>query len=150
MFIGRYYHQLEEKGRVSLPKKFREIESRYVITRGLDGGLFIYPDDEWQKEMTRLSSLKFTKKAHRDFIRLMTNDAQEVEADKLGRIMIPEYLRSFAKLTKQVVMIGSFTKIEMWDTETYHNYLEKIETESESIAEDLEFEVLPNSNEKKD
>lgn len=137
MYIGRYYHQLEEKGRVSLPKKFRTNET-LIITRGLDGGLFIYPESKWEKTIEELTRQSDTKKKNRDYLRLMTNDAQEIETDKLGRIMIPEYLRNFAKLKKQVVIIGSYSKIEIWDMETYHKYLDGIEGKMEEIAESLE------------
>lgn len=81
MFIGRYYHTIEEKGRVSLPKTFREQEKQWVITRGLDGGVFLFPHQNYQEQVQTLSQLGFTKKAHRDFVRLLTNDAEEVEAD---------------------------------------------------------------------
>lgn len=138
MFIGRYYHQLEEKGRVSLPKKFRSQGSAFVITRGLDGGLFVYPTEEWQRTIETLTTKAETKKKNRDYLRLMTNDAQEIETDSLGRITIPEYLRSFAHLTKEVVIIGSFSKIEIWDVTTYHKYIETIESQAEEIAENLE------------
>lgn len=137
MYIGRYYHQLEEKGRVSLPKKFRTNES-LIVTRGLDGGLYVYPESQWVKTIEELSKQSDTKKKNRDYLRLMTNDAQEVETDKLGRIMIPEYLRNFARLSKQLVIIGSYNKIEIWDVETYHKYLEGIEDQIEEIAESLE------------
>lgn len=137
MYIGRFYHQLEEKGRVSLPKKFRNKET-LIITRGLDGGLFLYPQSQWEKTVEELSRQAETKKKNRDYLRLMTNDAQELEVDKLGRILIPEYLRSFAHLTKQVVIIGSYSKIELWDVETYHKYIDEIQGSIEEIAESLE------------
>jgi MraZ protein len=137
MFIGRYYHQLEGAGRVSLPKKFRTNES-LIVTRGLDGGLYLYPESQWVKTIEELSKQSDTKKKNRDYLRLMTNDAGEIETDKLGRITIPEYLRTFAKLKKQVVIVGSYTKIEIWDVETYHQYLDSIEGQMEEIAESIE------------
>lgn len=139
MYIGRYYHQLEEKGRVSLPKKFREQGNKtFIITRGLDGGLFLYPENEWLKSITQLEMASQTKKDNRDFVRLMTNDAQEISTDSLGRISIPEYLRNFAQLKKDVVIIGSYSKIEIWDVQTYHQYVEQIEKNAEEIAERIE------------
>ena len=139
MYIGRYYHQIEEKGRVSLPKKFREQGTEnFVITRGLDGGLFIYPEHAWQATIQTLSEKTETKKMHRDFVRLMTNEAQEVQVDKLGRIHIPEYLRNFAHLQKDVVVIGSFSKIEIWDVNVYHSYIENLEKNAENISELIE------------
>lgn len=139
MYLGRYYHTVEEKGRVSLPKKFRkEDNEQFVITRGLDGGLFLFPLQEWETQIQTLSTRTFTKKAHRDFVRLMTNDAQEVEVDRLGRILIPDYLRTFAKLDKQAVVVGSYSRIEIWDVQEYHTYIERIESQAEEIAEHIE------------
>lgn len=139
MYIGRYYHQIEEKGRVSLPKKFREQGSEaFIVTRGLDGGLFLYPQVTWEETINKLSEKTETKKMHRDYVRLMTNDAQEVEVDKLGRINLPDYLRKFAHLQKDVVIIGSYSKIEIWDVTLYHNYIEQLEKNAENIAENIE------------
>jgi len=135
MFIGTYYHTIEEKGRVSLPKKFRESGSEWVITRGLDGGLFLFQKNQFMIELEKLSSHPFTKKADRDFIRLMTNEAEELESDEAGRILIPEYLRATAQLTKHVAITGSYQRIEIWDTEKYHTYLTALESQAEEIAE---------------
>lgn len=137
MFIGRYYHTLEEKNRVSLPKKFRDQETNWIVTRGLDGGLFLFVQSEFEERLRELQTRSFTKKDHRDFIRLMTNDAQEALVDRNGRITIPEYLKNFAHLTKDVVMVGSFSRIEIWDVETYHAYIDQIESQAEEIAEHL-------------
>lgn len=138
MYLGRYYHTIEEKGRISLPKKFRsEDKEQFVITRGLDGGLFVFAQDEWMKQVGTLSTGSFTKKSQRDFVRLMTNDAQEVELDNQGRILIPEYLRQFAKLDKQAVVVGSFNKIEIWNVELYHQYIEQIEQDATEISENM-------------
>lgn len=139
MYLGRYYHQIEEKGRVSLPKKFREQGSEtFIITRGLDGGLFLYPENAWQDTIEKLSEKTETKKTHRDFVRLMTNEAQEVQVDKLGRINLPEYLRNFAHLQKDVVIVGSYSKIEIWDVTLYHNYIEQLEKNAENISEQID------------
>ena len=137
MFIGRYYHTIEEKGRVSLPKSFREREKQWVITRGLDGGLFLFPQASFQQQVEALNQLGFTKKAHRDFVRLLTNDADAVEADSQGRITIPEYLRATAQPTKNVVIIGSFERVEIWDVDKYHAYLDTIADKAEEIAEQI-------------
>ncbi len=137
MFIGRYYHTLEENNRVSLPKKFRNIETNWIITRGLDGGLFLFRAQNFNQEPKKLSERTFTKKAHRDFIRLMANDAQEVVADKNGRVSLPEYLIKFAQLKKELIIIGSYERVEVWDRTLYHQYLTKIESQAEKIAERL-------------
>jgi MraZ protein len=146
MFIGKYYYTLEEKGRVSLPTKFRQKSKSWVITRGLDGGLFLFKEDDFQNEVEKLLSRTFTKKANRDFIRLMTNEAQVVTPDKNGRVHLPEYLIEFGKLKKALVLIGSGTRIEIWDQKTYHSYMDSIESEAESIAEDL----IPQKENKND
>jgi MraZ protein len=137
MFIGRYYHTLEENRRVSLPSNFRKTEKNWVITRGLDGGLFLYRAVNFKTEVKKLSQRTFTKKAHRDFIRLMTNDAHQIKTDENGRVSLPEYLIEFAKLTKQIVIVGSYSRIEIWDRDQYHQYLEQIEAQAEEIAEGL-------------
>ncbi len=137
MFIGRYYHTLEEKGRLSLPKEFRTQTKKWVVTRGLDGGLFLMKASDFQANLEKFAKRTFTKKDNRDFIRLMTNDAKLVEPDKLGRVTLPAYLTKLAKLKKQVVVVGSYSYIEIWDQAKYHQYLNKLEKEAEKIAERL-------------
>ena len=141
MYLGRYYHTIEEKGRISLPKKFRKIRSKFIITRGLDGGLFLFDESEWISQVGEITNRTLTKKTHRDFARLMTNDAQEVEVDAQGRILIPDYLRIFATLVKQAVVVGSMNKIEIWNPEKYHKYIETIEKEAENISEKIDDET---------
>jgi len=138
MFIGRYYYTIEEKGRVSLPKSFRELEKQWVITRGLDGGVFLFGAEKFQAQLNHLDQLGFTKKAHRDIVRLMTNDAVLVEVDSIGRITIPEHLRASAQLTKQIVIVGSYHRVEIWDVEKYHAYLDTLVSNAEQIAEKIE------------
>lgn len=137
MFIGRYYYALEEKGRVSIPKPFRDIEENWVVTRGLDGGLFLFRAQDFQDELQKLAERTFTKKAHRDFIRLMANDAKEVSADLNGRVSLPEYLIAAAGLNKDVVIMGSFSRVEIWDRDRYHQYLDQLEQQAAEIAEEL-------------
>ncbi len=137
MFIGRYYHTLEEKGRLSLPKAFREQEQEWVVTRGLDGGLFLFPKATFQGQVEVVAGKPFTKKNHRDFIRLMLNEAKEVTTDGNGRIQLPDYLQQFAKLTKDVVVVGSNSYLEIWSREAYHAYLDEIEKQAEQISESL-------------
>ncbi len=138
MFIGRYYHRLEDKGRVSLPKVFREVGSDWIITRGLDGGLFLFRPETFEKQVQELSERTFTKKINRDFMRYMVNDARLVTLDKQGRVLLPEYLTTFAHLTKEVVVVGSFQYIELWDQNRYHKYLDTLENSAEQIAEQIE------------
>ena len=138
MFIGRYYHRLEDKGRVSLPKVFREVGSDWIITRGLDGGLFLFRPETFEKQVQELSERTFTKKINRDFMRYMVNDARLVTLDKQARVLLPEYLTTFAHLTKEVVVVGSFQYIELWDQNRYHKYLDTLENSAEQIAEQIE------------
>lgn len=140
MFIGKYYHSLEENNRLSLPKKFRNVETDWIVTRGLDGGLFLLRAENFEQELQKISQRTFTKKAHRDFIRLMTNEAQEVSADKNGRVSLPEYLVDFAQLKKEVVIVGSYDQIEIWDRDNYHQYLTQLEENAAEIAEGITHE----------
>ncbi|MGD9129063.1 MAG: division/cell wall cluster transcriptional repressor MraZ [Candidatus Woesebacteria bacterium] len=137
MLIGKFYHNLEEKGRLILPKKFRQKAKNWVITRGLDGCLFLFKIEEFQKQLSKLSDGTFTKKAQRDLARLMANEAENVNADKHGRLKIPEYLINFAQLKKEIVIIGSYARIEIWDRSSYHQYMDQIENEAEKIAESI-------------
>lgn len=136
MFIGEFAHTLDDKGRISVPKKFRSaLEDGLVVTRGLDNCLFVYTKDEWQKLAEKLASLPFAQANTRAFARLMLAGAMDVEVDKVGRVMIPEYLRTFAKLGKDVVIAGLYNRLELWDKETWSAYKEKTEAESGEIAE---------------
>lgn len=139
MFIGTYYHTLEEHGRVSLPKTFRGITSNWIVTRGLDGGLFVFPADNFQERLHKITENHvFTKKAHRDFIRLMTNEAKAIEVDNNGRVNLPNYLIDLASLKKDLVVVGSLDYIEIWERKQYHQYVDSLEKNAESIAESLQ------------
>lgn len=138
MFIGKYYYSLDEKGRISLPKKFRQESKTWIVTRGLDGGLFMFKEETFEKELAKFESRTFTKKHNRDFVRLMTNEAESVSPDKNGRVQLPEYLIKFGNLNKNIVIIGSLSRVEIWDRDSYHNYVDTIEDKAEEIAEVLE------------
>lgn len=138
MFIGKYYYKLENQGRISLPKSFRSLAKEWVVSRGLDGCLFLFSKQQFAKEIGSLASSTLTKKHNRDLTRLMTNEALELIADKLGRVNLPDYLISFAKLSKNVVLVGSFNKIEIWDQDRYHQYVAQIENQAEVIAESID------------
>ncbi len=137
MFIGKYYHKLESNGRIALPKSFRDEQNDWVITRGLDGSLFLFSAESFATEIAKLEARSFTKKINRDFIRLMTNEAQKVSVDKNGRVQLPEYLIEFAQLQKEIVIVGSLSRVEIWDRRRYHHYLDEIEGKAETIAEAL-------------
>lgn len=138
MFIGKYYHTLESKGRVSLPKTFRNDHQEWIVTRGLDGGLFLLPEETFITEVKQLSQRPFTKKRHRDFIRLMTNEAQQVSPDSNGRIQLPEYLIEQAHLQKSIVLVGSMSRVEIWDRDRYHQYIDNLEQDAAQIAESID------------
>lgn len=140
MFIGRYYHRLEAKGRLSLPKEFREQESSWILTRGLEGSLFLLPPAEFEQQLKLIAARTLTKKTQREFIRLLTNDAKEVRVDKLGRIQLPDYLIEQAGLQKQVVIAGSYRYIEIWDQSKYHEHLDQVEDQAEILAEKIEIQ----------
>lgn len=138
MFIGQYEHNLEEKGRLSVPKKFRtDLADGGVLTRGLDGCLFLFPKRHWEEFVEKLQQTPLTKADARGFSRLLTYGANEVEIDAQGRILVPEYLRQFAGIKKEVILAGSLERIEIWDKENFTVYQEKIEKEGELIAERL-------------
>lgn len=135
MLIGTYYHTLEENGRVSLPKPFRESQENWIVTRGLDGCLFLLKPEQFEQELATITQRTFTSKDTRDLIRLFANEAQAVTPDKTGRVQLPEYLTTHAHLTKNVVIVGSITRVEIWDRERYHAYLEQLEPQAEALAE---------------
>lgn len=139
MFIGQYEHRLEEKGRLSIPKKFRsQLAAGCVISLGLDGCLFLYPLSAWNKLINKLSQLPLTKSDARAFSRSLTYQAYEVDIDRLGRILIPDYLRQFAKLKNTVIVAGAIERIEIWDQDRYSNYSQKINQDAEKLAEQLD------------
>lgn len=136
MFIGQYHHRLEGKGRVSVPREFRKkLGEKGVITRGLDGCLFLFPQDKWQELAVKLKETPLTSLDARAFSRLLSYGGFEVSIDKQGRILIPEILRKFAKLREKVIVAGSLDRIEIWDEETFEVYQQKIEKTSDEIAE---------------
>ena len=120
MFKGEYNHTIDEKGRLIIPAKFREeLGSEFVITRGLDGCLFGYNNTEWEVFEGKLRALPTTNKDARAFQRYMLSGAASVEVDKQGRILIPQNLRTFAGLEKDVVLIGVAGRIEIWNKDIY-------------------------------
>ena len=120
MFKGEYNHTIDEKGRLIIPAKFREeLGNEFVVTRGLDGCLFGYNNSEWQVFEDKLRALPLTNKDARQFQRFMLAGAASVEIDKQGRILLPQVLRAFAGLDKDVVLIGVAGRIEIWSKDKY-------------------------------
>lgn len=138
MFIGEYTHTIDDKGRVAIPMKFRgEIAHGAVVTRGLDNCLFLYPKHEWEKLSDKLGSLPMSKANTRAFVRLMLAGAMEVELDTQGRTVIPDYLRQYAGVKKNIVVAGVLNRLEIWDAHAWEKYKAGTEKESVKIAEEL-------------
>lgn len=138
MYLGRYYHRLESKGRVSLPAKFRAaLGDGAIITKELDHCLSIFDKDAWEKKVETIKDLEFTKQANRNYIRFLTNDAGELEVDGQGRIRIESDLLLRANIKKEVVFVGTNDHIEIWDKETYHTYIDTIEQHIEEQVETI-------------
>lgn len=116
MFMGEYSHSIDEKGRLIIPSKFRfELGEKFVLTRGLDGCLCVYPQSEWNILEEKLRSLPLTNKNARTITRFLVSGAAACELDKQGRILVPNALREYAGLEKDVVVTGNLERIEIWD-----------------------------------
>lgn len=138
MFIGEYQHSIDEKGRVSLPVKFRaRLASGCVVTRGIDKCLWVYPQDEWEKLAKKISQLPITQKDSRNFSRLILSGAVDLNIDKLGRINLPNYLKDYAGINKKVIVTGMYNRIEIWPEENWNDFKKEMEENSEQIAENL-------------
>lgn len=138
MFIGEYKHNLDDKGRIAVPTKFRDaLSSGAVVTRGLDTSLFLFPKEEWDKLAEKLAGLPLGQSNSRAFARLMLAGAMDVSLDKQGRVVLPEYLRTFANLEKSVVVAGLFNRLELWDAEAWETYKTRMESDAGAIAEQL-------------
>ncbi|AEH53069.1 division/cell wall cluster transcriptional repressor MraZ [Weizmannia coagulans] len=138
MFMGEYRHNIDVKGRLIVPAKFREqLGDTFVITRGLDRCIFGYPADEWKQVEEKLKSLPLTKKDARAFTRFFFSGATECEWDKQGRILIPAPLLSYAKLEKECVVLGVSNRIEIWSKDLWEEYFQESEASFADIAENL-------------
>ncbi len=136
MYTGRYYHKLDDKNRFSLPASFRKnLGKMCVITKGLDGCLFVFDTAKWTKTLGDVSNLEFTKRTNRDFVRLLTNQAEEVQIDTHGRALLSGHLKEQASLQRDIVIVGSLDRVEIWDQTTYHEYIKRIEVNADEIAE---------------
>ncbi|HBI17031.1 MAG TPA: cell division/cell wall cluster transcriptional repressor MraZ [Candidatus Moranbacteria bacterium] len=138
MFIGEYQHTIDPKKRVAMPSRCRvELGKKVVITRGMDKCLFIYPMKTWEKLAEKLGSLPVGESGTRSFIRLMLAGAVDVDLDKQGRVLIPDYLKEYAGLKKDVTVAGLFDRLEIWDKTKWNIYKNKAEKDSDEIAEQL-------------
>lgn len=138
MFIGEYQHSIDDKGRVAVPVKFRNLLKKgAVVTRGIDNCLFLYPKEQWSKIAEKLANMPVSQARARAFSRLMLAGAMEVDFDNQGRITMPEYLRTFAGLKKKAIIAGLYDRLEIWDEDNWNKYKNGAEKESTAIAESL-------------
>ena len=136
--MGEFHHTLDTKGRVIIPAKFRKLlGDKFVITRGMDGCLFGYPIEQWEKLEAQLYKLPLTKKDARAFTRFFYSAAAEVEFDKQGRINLSNPLVKFAKLQKDCVIVGVSDRIEIWDAERWNEFSQEAEDNFEEISEKM-------------
>jgi len=138
MLIGEYTHTIDAKKRLAIPAKMRrELGAKAVITRGLDNCLFVFPFKEWQKLVEKLSNLPIGQRDTRGFSRLMLAGASEVDLDGLGRILVPDYLKNYAQLKKNVIIAGVYNRLEIWDKARWDAFKRQSEKEVDNMAERL-------------
>ena len=142
-FKGQFRYTIDTKGRINIPAKFRKTISpdaneTFVITRGLEDCIYAYPLDEWNKIEEKLRQLSANQKDNRLFIRMTTSYASESQFDKQGRIAIPLYLIDLAKIKKDILIIGTLNKLEIWNPETYEEYVKNNGKSYEELAENIE------------
>ena len=138
MLLGEHRHNLDSKGRIAIPAKFKDkLATGAIVTRGLDNCLFIFASKEWEALAAKLTALPLAQANSRAFVRLMLAGAVDASLDNQGRILIPDYLRRYAELKKQVVIAGLMNRVEVWDQEKWEAYKKKTESASDEIAEKL-------------
>lgn len=145
MFYGEYEHTIDRKGRLIIPAKFREVArenliEKFFITRGLDGCLFVFAEEEWRQQERVFRAISFTKSESRKFKRLYFSGACEVTCDKQGRILIPQNLKDFADIKREVMIVGVSSRFEIWSkarwTEFYRTSAESFEEVAEKLLEE--------------
>ncbi len=138
MLIGEYEHSLDVKGRLIMPAKLREdMGEKFIITKGLDGCLFGFSQNEWANFEEKLKTLPLTNKNARDFVRFFLSGAMECEIDKQGRFLIASNLREYANMEKDVVIIGVGTRLEIWNKEKWKTYNSEENISADEIAENM-------------
>jgi len=142
MFYGEYLHSIDRKGRLILPAKFREISKanfieKFYVTRGLDKCLFMFSEEEWRNQEAKFKSISFTKQQSRTFNRLYFSGAIEVIPDRQGRILLPQYLKDFAEIKREVTIVGVSNRIEIWSTQRWQEFYGNSRQSFEEIAEKL-------------
>ncbi|MBF0484254.1 MAG: division/cell wall cluster transcriptional repressor MraZ [Candidatus Omnitrophica bacterium] len=142
MFYGEFRHSLDEKGRIILPSKFRDtcVEhgiEKFFLTRGLDKCVFMFTEEEWRLQEQKFKAKPFTKKETRMFNRLFFSGAVDTIPDKQGRFIVPQYLKDYAAIEKDTVLIGVSNRIEIWDRKTWDNFYAASNDSFEQIAENM-------------
>ncbi|GIP10725.1 transcriptional regulator MraZ [Paenibacillus macerans] len=138
MFMGEFQHSIDDKGRIIIPAKFRDLlGSSFVVTRGLDQCLFVYPMQEWEVLEQKLKALPLMKSDARAFTRFFFSGATECEWDKQGRVNLPGNLRQYAKLEKDCVVLGVSNRVEIWSKDIWEQYFQQSEDTFNEIAEKL-------------
>ena len=142
MFYGEYIHSIDRKGRIILPSRFREAAKgnfieRFFVTRGLDKCLFMFPEEEWKAQEQKFKAVSFTRQESRVFNRLFFSGAAEIVPDKQGRILVPQYLKDFAELKKEIVIVGVSSRVEIWSKEQWQQFYGTWRKSFEEIAEKL-------------
>ncbi|QNM05573.1 division/cell wall cluster transcriptional repressor MraZ [Qiania dongpingensis] len=136
-FMGEYNHTMDAKGRLIVPARFREAGGdKFIVTKGLDGCLFVFTEEKWDSVVSSMENLPVTQGKARKFARFLMGGAGECEVDKQGRILIPNNLRAYAHLEKDVVLVGVGSRVEIWNRDTWEEA--NVYDEIEEIAEDLE------------
>jgi len=142
MFYGEHEHIIDKKGRIIIPSRFRDFFKEYdikkcYITRGLDKCLFLFTEDEWKAQESKFRAVSFTKSESRKFNRLYFSGASQVECDTQGRILLPKYLKDFAQIKKEIMIIGVSNRMEIWAKDVWRDYYESSKGSFEEIAEKL-------------
>lgn len=138
MFIGEYNHSVDPKKRLALPSKFRkDLGKTVVVTRGLDKCLFVYPMKTWRELAEKLGTMPIGESHTRSFVRLMLAGATDTMMDSQGRVLVPDYLKEYAGLDKNVVVAGLYNRLEIWDDKKWDRYKKDAEKNTDKIAEEL-------------
>ena len=139
MFLGNFAHTIDDKGRLTIPAKFRdELEGGIVITRGLDGCLWAYPRYEWEKFAEKISQIPSTNQAVRNFVRFMFSSAFDSIPDRQGRVIIPQNLRDYAGIENEATVIGVMNRVEIWNPAKWTDVFSKVEEDPEAMLSQMQ------------
>jgi MraZ protein len=139
VFLGEFSHTFDEKGRLTIPAKFRdELAGGLVVTRGIDRCLSVFPRQVWDGLAEKIANLPLTQRSARDFSRLMFSGAADFIPDRQGRVLVPQGLRDYAGLDSEAIIIGLYDRLEIWNPDSWTNVKANVEEDPESIAEQLQ------------